>query len=231
MRRSLPHETYPGRVTTVLLIRHGRSQANADGILAGRSDTPLDDTGEEQARALGRRLADAPLDALVTSPQLRARQTADLVSQGRAHARVDVQFSECDYGQWSGAKLADLAGEAQWEIVQWHPAAAHFPRGETMAEMAHRAVAGIRSLVDAHPDQFVWVVTHGDVIKAILADALGLHLDHFQRITVDTASVSIVRYTAKRPFVELVNDTGQVRLARKDTGNGHDAVVGGRSSQ
>ena len=123
---------------------------------------------------------------------LRARQTADLVAAGRAQALVDDSFAECDYGDWSGAALSELATEPAWETVQWLPSAAQFPQGETMAQMAHRATHGVQHLVRSHPDAVVWVVSHGDVIKAILADALGLHLDHFQRIVVDTASLSVV---------------------------------------
>lgn len=205
--------------------------ANSEGVLAGRSETPLDDTGEQQAQDLGRRLADVPLDVLVTSPQARARRTAELVAAGRAQAVVDEHFAECDYGDWSGAPLAELATEQAWEVVQWHPSAAEFPAGETMAQMSHRAVHGVRRLVREHPDGFVWIVTHGDVIKAVVADALGVHLDHFQRIVIDTASLSVVKYTDKRPFVERLNDTGAIRLARKPAENDSDAVVGGRSTQ
>lgn len=219
------------RVTTVLLIRHGRSHANAQGVLAGRTDTELDDTGRQQAEDLGARLADVPIDVLVSSPQRRARQTAELVVAGRAQAQIDDSFAECDYGDWSGCALSELATEPTWEIVQWLPSAAQFPAGETMAQMAHRAAHGVQRLVKQHPDGIIWIVSHGDVIKAILADALGVHLDHFQRIVVDTASVSIVHYTPKRPFVERINDTGAIRLARKAPESQGEAVVGGRGSQ
>lgn len=218
-------------VTTVLLIRHGRSVANVEGILAGRSDSPLDEVGRDQALDLGRRLVDVPLDALVASPQLRARQTADLVAAGRATATIDDSFAECDYGDWSGSALSELATEPAWETVQWLPSAAQFPAGETLAQMAHRAAHGVQELVRAHPEGFVWLVSHGDVIKAVVADALGLHLDHFQRIVIDTASVSVIHYTPRRPFVERLNDTGTIRLARKPDDKGSDAVVGGRGSQ
>lgn len=218
-------------MTTVLLLRHARSEANSQGILAGRSDSPLDETGREQAAALGKRLADVQFDRVVSSPQLRARQTAELAVGGRADITIDDAFAECDYGDWSGAPLSELATEPSWEIVQWLPSAAEFPSGETMAQMSHRATHGIQRLVKQHPDDIIWVVTHGDVIKAILADALGVHLDHFQRIVIDTASVSIVQYTRKRPFVERLNDTGAIRLARKPPASPGDAVVGGRTSQ
>lgn len=218
-------------MTTVLLIRHGRSVANAEGVLAGRSDTALDDTGRQQAQAVGERLREVPLDVLVTSPQARAQQTASLVAGSRAQAQVDDHFAECDYGEWSGATLSELALEPAWETVQWLPSAAQFPAGETMAQMSHRATHGIQRLVRTHPEAFIWVVTHGDVIKAIVADALGTHLDHFQRIMIDTASVSVIHYTHRRPFVEKVNDTGAIRLTRKPADKGSDAVVGGQTSQ
>lgn len=215
-------------MTTLLLIRHGRSVANAQGILAGRSETALDETGRAEALALAERLGPLPLDALVSSPQLRARQTAELAAAGRGEMVVDEAFAECDYGRWSGRPLRDLAEEPQWQTIQAFPSAARFPDGESMSQMAHRASQGARDLVASHPGQTVWVVTHGDVIKAVLADALGLHLDQFQRIVVDTASVSIVRYTPDRPFVERLNDTGALRPTRNGAAEGADAVVGGR---
>lgn len=218
-------------MTTVVLIRHARSEANTQGVLAGRSESPLDPTGEKQAAALGDRLRDVPLDRVISSPQLRARQTAEMAVGGRAEITVDEHFAECDYGDWSGAALSELATEPSWEIVQWLPSAAEFPAGETMAQMAHRATHGVRRLVKHHPDDIVWIVTHADVIKAVIADALGVHLDHFQRIVIDTASVSVIHYTPRRPFVERVNDTGEIRLARKPSETSSDAVVGGRGSQ
>ena len=218
-------------VTTVVLIRHARSVANAEGVLAGRSDTPLDDTGRDQAAALGQRLADVPLDLVISSPQPRAQQTAALVVGDRAAVTIDEHFAECDYGDWSGASLSELATEPSWEIVQWLPSAAQFPAGETMAQMSHRATHRVQQLVKEYPDDIIWIVTHGDIIKAVVADALGVHLDHFQRIVIDTASVSVIHYTPKRPFVERINDTGAIRLARKQPETSGEAVVGGRATQ
>lgn len=195
---------------TVILVRHGRSTANATGVLAGRlPGVHLDDAGVQQAVAVGERLADVRLAAAVSSPLERCRETAREITSRQAEtlrAGTDKQLSECDYGEWQGRALKELAREKLWKTVQAQPSAATFPGGESMRAMQDRAVASVRrhdARVGAeHGPDAVWLaVSHGDVIKSILADALGTHLDLFQRIHVDPASVSIVRYTESRPFV------------------------------
>ena len=202
-------------MTTVLFIRHGRTQANVDGILAGWTPgVVLDDKGMEKATALGLRLTGLTLAAIVTSPLECTVETADLMlaSAGiESPRRVDERVGECRYGDWTGVKLKNLAKDPMWKIVQSHPSAAVFPgaTGESMAQMQHRAVAAVREWNTALGESAVYaVVSHGDVIKACLADALGMHLDQFQRITVDPCSVSVVSYTPTRPFVLRTNDTG-----------------------
>jgi probable phosphomutase (TIGR03848 family) len=197
-------------VPTVILVRHGRSTANATGVLAGRlPGVHLDDAGVQQAVAVGERLADVRLAAAVSSPLERCRETAREITSRQAEtlrAGTDKQLSECDYGEWQGRPLKELARDKLWSTVQAQPSAATFPGGESMRAMQDRAVAAVRrhdARVGAeHGPDAVWLaVSHGDVIKSILADALGTHLDLFQRIHVDPASVSIVRYTESRPFV------------------------------
>ena len=226
---------------TVLLVRHGRTTANASGVLAGwLPGVNLDEVGREQADAVGRRLREAGLAPvrLVSSPLPRCVETAErILAFGVADADadaeagteaggipldVDERLGECRYGAWTGRPLAELAKEPLWRVVQDHPSAATFPDGEgetagmpgeSIAAMAARAVAAVRELDAAvaleHGADTVWVaVSHGDVIKAILADAAGTHLDLFQRVVVDPASVSVVRYTGSRPFVVRTNDIG-----------------------
>lgn len=199
---------------TVILVRHGRSTANVTGVLAGRlPGVHLDDAGVQQAVAVGERLAGVRLAAAVTSPLERCRETAREITSRQAatlRAGTDRQLSECDYGEWQGRALKDLAREKLWRTVQAQPSAATFPGGESMRAMQDRAVAAVRRhdarVAAEHGPDAVWLaVSHGDVIKSILADALGTHLDLFQRIHVDPASVSIVRYTETRPFVMGTN--------------------------
>jgi len=197
-------------VPTVILVRHGRSSANASGVLAGRlRGVHLDEAGLKQAAAVGDRLAGVRLAAAVTSPLERCRETCREIIRPQAEAlraSADKQLSECDYGEWQGRPLRELAKEKLWKTVQSQPSAATFPGGESMRAMQDRAVAAIRRhdarIAAEHGDDAVWLaVSHGDLIKSILADALGTHLDLFQRIHVDPASVSIVRYSESRPFV------------------------------
>jgi len=224
------------RVKTLVLLRHGRSTANTAGILAGRSEgVELDAVGLGQAEALADRLAGIGITGIVSSPLTRCRQTvAPLAARLDLPVVLDAELAEVDYGSWTGRSLGELAKEDLWRIVQATPSAAVFPDGEGLAQMSARAVSAVRRQLDA-ADGPLLVCSHGDVIKAILADALGLHLDGFQRIVVGTASVSIIRYVPGRPFVEKVNDTGEIgSLAPEpptaDTaaaGEGSDAVVGG----
>jgi probable phosphomutase (TIGR03848 family) len=211
-------------VTTLILLRHGRSSANVAGVLAGRTPgVELDETGRAQAQKVVERLAGVPIAEIVCSPLLRCEQTVAPLAQDRGLVPVpEPELAEVDYGSWTGGSLKTLAKEPLWKVVQAHPSAAVFPDGEGLAGMQARAVAAIRR--------------HGDVIKAVLADALASHLDNFQRIMVDTCSISVVHYTPTRPFVARVNDLGgdvaglippKPRRRRKPAPRSSDAVVGG----
>jgi probable phosphomutase (TIGR03848 family) len=210
-------------VPTVLLVRHGRTSANAGGVLAGWTPgVGLDETGRTQAAGLGRRMSALPLASIVSSPLQRCLETAGEIvaaagpkSASRPEPVIDDRLGECRYGDWTGRPLKELSRDPLWRVVQAHPSAVTFPgeEGESMPDMQHRAVAAVRErdacVAATHGDDALWVaVSHGDVIKALLADALGMHLDAFQRIVVDPCSVSVVRYTALRPFALRVNDTG-----------------------
>lgn len=198
----------------VILARHGRTAANAAHVLAGRTPgVGLDELGREQATRAATRLVDLPLVEVASSPMQRCQETARLLVAGRGlRVAKDSRLNECDYGDWAGGKLADLAKEPLWKTVQAQPSAVRFPGGESMTEMFARAVGAVRDrdarLAATHGQDAVWLaVSHGDVIKAILADALGLHLDNFQRVIVDPASLSVVRYTPHRALVLTMNSS------------------------
>lgn len=229
-------------MATVLLVRHGRSAANQGGVLAGRSPgVLLDEVGQEQAAATAKRIAGLPIKVVVSSPLERCQQTAQAIAGALGKpidVRVDDRFIECGYGDWTGEELKKLAKDPLWKIVQGHPSAATFPAGESIRDMQSRALTAARewdATVSAeHGAQALWVaVSHGDVIKSILADALGTHLDNFQRIVVDPASVSVICYTPLRPFVVRFNEHGDLQgiappaRRRRRKAASSDAAVGG----
>jgi probable phosphomutase (TIGR03848 family) len=205
---------------TVILVRHGRSTANAEGVLAGWSPgVVLDDSGRAQATALAARLASLPLAAVVSSPLPRCQETVQPLLDTRPELplHTDDRIGECHYGDWTGRKIGELVEEPMWATVQRHPSAAVFPgaEGESLRAMQSRAVDAVRDWNDRiaaehGPDALYLLCSHGDVIKALVADALGMHLDLFQRINADPCSVTVINYTPMRPFLLRLGDTGDL---------------------
>jgi probable phosphoglycerate mutase len=231
-------------VTTVLLVRHGLTATTGQLLTGWTPGIPLDDRGAAQAAALAARLAPLRLDAIVSSPLERCQQTAAAIAQGRDGQQVitDDRVGECRYGDWTGRPLRTLVQEKLWRVVQAHPSAVTFPgpEGESMPEMQLRAVAAIRDWNARLGQEATYLVcSHGDVIKAIVADSLGLHLDQYQRIQADPCSLTVIRYTPLRPFVIRMNDRGggvddllppaRGHQPAADDAAASDAVIGGGS--
>lgn len=196
----------------VLLIRHGQSSANVSRTLAGRiPNVHLSETGDRQARQIASALAQTELLAVVASPLLRTVQTARRIAAQHSalSVRRDNAFNEVDYGQWSGKKLARLAKQPLWQQIQQLPSSVTFPGGESMAGAHRRATAGLARLLDAQvatdEPATLAIVSHADIIKMLLADAMGLHLDQFQRLNVDPASTSCVLAGDAISRVEFMN--------------------------
>jgi probable phosphomutase (TIGR03848 family) len=200
---------------TVILLRHGESTSNVGRTLAGRAPgVALTERGREQAEGIAERLAVLPIDAIVRSPLLRCEQTvAPLAAKTGLEPVVEDGLVEVDYGDWTGRPLKELLAEPLWQVVQRHASGAVFPAGEGLADVQYRAVAAVRRQERRLAAEFgrdvLWVAcTHGDVVKAVLADAFGIHLDGFQRLVAEPASISVVRYGTTGPSVLRVNDTG-----------------------
>jgi probable phosphomutase (TIGR03848 family) len=229
-------------VTLVLVVRHGLTAATGNALAGRTPGIPLDDRGRAQAAALAERLATVRLDAIVSSPLDRCAQTAAAIAEQRsdpAEVTVDDRLIEVGYGDWTGQSLRKLSRDPLWRVVQTHPSAVTFPGpgGETLPDIQRRAMAAVRDWnAKLGPEAVYLICSHADVIKAILADSLGLHLDLYQRIQVDPCSLSVIRYTPLRPFVERMNDTGGsvTALTRKERATSgtsarrpDDAPVGG----
>lgn len=220
---------------TLLLIRHGRTDANATGVLAGRTPgVVLDEIGRSSTVALSDRLKGVNIAQVVSSPLERTRETASLLFQDSFDIALEDRLLECDYGDWQGAKLSELAVHELWPIVQQRPDEMIFPNGESMNDMSARASAAAREwdakLVAEHGDKVVWVaVSHGDIIKAICADAMGLPLRKFQSLLIEPASVSVIHYSETGSAVSKLNDTGSEWLTKLNEEAVKTPTLGGES--
>lgn len=212
----------------IVLVRHGESSANADGILAGRMPgVSLTRAGIEQIRGLVDIFPFRTVAELRCSTLQRCRETAEVLLAGIRAERVreSPEFAEVDYGTWSGRRLAELKELPEWQAVAGRPSTVQFPEGEALSAAAARAVAGVEAFVaelrTAAPAETVpvgVVVAHGDIIKAVLAAALGMPLDEFQRIAVAPGSLSVVTYPGTaHPTVTAMSVTATVRPGEAGT--------------
>ena len=204
-------------MTTVLLVRHGLTALTGKLLLGWTPGVGLDERGLAQAEAVAARLVKVPLEAVVSSPLDRCAQTAaEIAAAGpdgapRPAVQLDDRLGECHYGDWTGQELATLAKDPLWKVVQAHPSAVTFPGagGEALRDTQARGVAAVRDWNTRLGPDATWLLcSHGDVIRAIVTDALGMHLDMYHRINVDPCSLTVIRYTETRPFVLRVNDLG-----------------------
>lgn len=196
--------------TLVLLVRHGQTPTTGSTLPGRAKGLHLAEKGQAQAEAVAARIgALTNVDAVYASPLERTRETAAPI--GRAvgqRVKVDRGLLECDFGEWTGRKLADLNKLPEWQTVQRYPSGFRFPGGESFTEMQLRMVSTLDRLGAAHRGKTVVLVSHADPIKAAAAHALGTHLDLFQRIVVSPCSVTAILQTPSGPVVLAVNSTG-----------------------
>ena len=202
----------------LVLIRHAHSEANAAGILSGRlPNVHLSEKGLAQSEQLAVRLGSFPVSNLRISPMERCFETISpwinsivMPNNPRFEPIIDEELTEVDYGLWSGKKLSILSKNKLWKTVQESPSRMYFPKGEGIAQMQSRAMTSVHQAVSSKAKGSAVIVSHGDVIKSIVASALGMHLDDFQRIVIDPASISILDYSTMKPRVLLLNDSRAV---------------------
>jgi probable phosphomutase (TIGR03848 family) len=215
----------PGRAAGLHLGDAGVAQAEraaariaALGEVPTAADTTDDGTEGKGTRASAKSSAKAKaseptrprgVSAVYASPLERTQETAKPIAKAtRLRVRTHAGLIECDFGDWTGAKLADLYKLPEWNTVQRYPSGFRFPKGESFAEMQTRMVGAIAELVARHPGETIVAVSHADTIKAAVASAMGTHLDLFQRIVVSPCSITAITYTPGGPIVLAVNSTG-----------------------
>lgn len=200
--------------TTVLLVRHGTT-ATTGSVLPGRAPgLHLAERGVAQAEHVAARLKELPRRpvALYTSPLERARETAAPIAAAlKLRASTERGLLECDFGTWTGKRLATLAKRSEWRAVQHSPSTFRFPDGESFTEMQQRIWTTLERLAAKHRNRTIVVVSHADPIKAAVTFAQGVPLDLFQRTVISPCSLSAIAFTSGAPMVLCVNATGSLK--------------------
>lgn len=201
-------------MTQILLIRHAVNDVMKAKKLAGRMPgVHLNDEGRQQAEAVAERLRGMEIKAIYASPLERTLETAEPLARALSvEVYTHADLAEVEYGEWTDQPLEALSKLDAWKVVQIYPSGMRFPGGETMRGMQARVVNALEAIAADHPRDIVAVFSHADVIKAALAHYLGVHLDLFQRISIDPASVSVVALSTYGPRVLRVNDNGPLKL-------------------
>jgi len=200
----------------ILLIRHGENEYTRTGKLAGwTKGVSLNEAGQKQAQALAARLKPLPIKHIYSSPLERARETAAPLAEALA-LKVEVReaLGEVGYGEWTGKSLKRLARQKLWRVVQNLPSAMQFPEGETIRGAQMRLVDELERIAHAHPKEIVAVFSHSDPIKLVVAFYLGMPIDLFQRIQIQTCSVTALRLGQGAPSLVKLNDTGPFEAPR-----------------
>lgn len=216
----MPRRQKPSPETLLVLVRHGSTPTTGKEMPEAPPGPPLSDLGMEEAEQAGLHLAAwrslwPPLETIYTSPLRRARETADILAKV-LDLRVEEMAGlvDTDAGDWAGQNLKQLAKKPEWATVVHNPSGFCFPGGEALSAMAARATCAARTIASRHQGKVAVAVSHADPIKAVLADALGMHLDMFQRVMVAPASVSIVGYSPAGPRVLEANWTAPRKAPR-----------------
>lgn len=206
----------PARMTYLFLIRHGENEWVETGKLAGRTpDVHLNEKGHQQSATLAERLTGQPITAIYSSPLVRCIETAQPLAQRLGlPVQEETDLLEVDYGAWRGCALKDLSQKPEWQLVQMYPSGFRFPDGETLREVQSRAVAALERIRTQHVGEAVALFAHGDILRTVLAWYLGAPLDLFQRIVINTASISLIAFHHFGPRILVVNETGEIPQVR-----------------
>ncbi len=201
-------------LTRIFLVRHGQTDWNKDKVFRGLADRPLSDAGRAEALALGEALKDEPVDAIYASPLIRARQTVEPLSRWK-HKKIQPLpgVGDIDYGDWSGQSDAAVAQAYPklYQAWQKRPATVRFPHGESLAQVAARALRALQTVARAHPGRTVVVASHRVPCKVLALKLLGLPLSRFWDLRQDVACINLFEYQPPRAIVHHLNDICHLR--------------------
>ena len=206
-------------MTTLLLVRHGHTDTAGKRLTGRAPGVHLNELGRRQAQRLVERLDGVRIDTIVSSPLERCRETAAPLAKARGHA-VDIgrAFIEVGYGEWTGRSISQLRRTKLWRRVMLAPSNVRFPGGESLLEVQVRAVDASFDIAARHARGTVLVVSHADVIRLLVAHLAGMHADHLQRLSIDTASITAVSISDGFPRLLTVNETDDLAVLRSGRG-------------
>jgi probable phosphoglycerate mutase len=206
-------------MTTLLLVRHGHTDAAGKRLTGRAPGVHLNELGRRQAERLVERLDGVRIDAIVSSPLERCRETAAPLAKARGRA-VDVgrAWIEVGYGEWTGRSISQLRRTKLWRRVMLAPSNVRFPGGESLLEVQGRAVDASLDIAARHARGTIVVVSHADVIRLLVAHLAGMHADHLQRLSIDTASITAVSISDGFPRLLTLNDTDDLGVLRSERG-------------
>lgn len=208
-------------MTTLLLVRHGHTDAAGNRLTGWAPGVHLNELGRREAAHLPERLEGIPVRAIYSSPLERCRETAAPLAKARTlPVRIRRRLIEVDYGEWTGRPISQLRRTKLWRQVMFTPSGARFPGGESLLEVQARAADEIRAIADEHGRGVVVVLSHADVIRLLVAHLAGIHADHLQRLVIDTGSVTAVALSNGVPRIVKLNDTGDLSALRPARSSG-----------
>src|SRR5262245_19886292 len=206
-------------MTTLVLVRHGHTDTAGKRLTGWTPGVHLNARGRREAERLVERLDGVRIDAIVSSPLERCRETAAPLAKARGlDIRVRRAWIETGYGEWTGRSISQLRRTKLWRTVMAAPSNARFPGGESLLEVQARAVDAAFDIARDHPRGTVVVVSHADVIRLVVAHVAGTHPDHLHRLSIDTGSISAVSLTQGTPRLLAYNDTGDLAFLRSGRG-------------
>ena len=199
-------------MTTLVLVRHATTAATGKRLGGWTPGVHLDEKGQAQAQATAERLSGLPVRAVYASPLERTQETGRILAKPHGlRVRTRRSIGEVDYGEWTDRPLGQLRRRKEWSVIQATPSRFTFPGGESIREAQLRAVDATEELARAHRDEIILLVSHADVIKAVVAHHLGMPLDAFQRIVVAPASATVLQLPERgHPVLLCLNDTGEI---------------------
>jgi len=208
-------------MTTLFLVRHGRTGWNKEQIFRGHKDIPLDEVGRTEARLVGERLMDERIKAVYSSPLSRAEETAQAIAQFH---NLEVQnlegLKDLNFGEWEGVSLKEVKKQYLDIYQEWlqAPHKVIFPGGEGLAAVTSRAMNAVEKIIQQHPQEAVALVSHRVVLKVLICALLGLDNSHFWNIAQDTTALNSFHHRNGTWICNFLNDTRHLQGVEEERG-------------